>query len=87
MSTLKFTPKTMNTIFGARHSYGITKQCKGMPGFAPEYYDAELGELVVSYKDHKPYWQIFNEPPNIEIEELNEINEKMKLGFVEQDFL
>lgn len=86
MSNITFVPTVMGNLFGRRFALTVVKQCKGMPGFAPEFYEKECGQLVVNYKDLEPFWQFFDEPPNLELNEVLEIYEKLKRGFVEDDF-
>jgi hypothetical protein len=65
----------METIRGTRYAIKLTKEVKGIPGFAPEWKTRNVGE-VVYYFPHgnpKPYLQFFGEPPTLEIEDIKEL--------------
>lgn len=86
MSNLTMNPKVDYTIFGYRYFYEVIKAVKNIPGFAPDTYDVKVCDIVVEYKDEEPYLQFFNEPPILDEYDLKEISEKLKRGFVKDDF-
>lgn len=80
--------KTSHNIRGARYDIVLTKDVKGMPGFAPSVYeDVEICRVCVKFlEDEPPFLQFFTEPPQLEIPEVEEILRLLKRGFVEEDF-
>lgn len=85
--------KAEHNIRGCRYAITLTKEVKGMPGFAPEYYNAVVGDVVVKFLDRldrndgsEPYFQCFKSPPILLPEDIEEILSLMKRGFVESDF-
>ena len=78
---------TFRYIRGTRYDIALTKQVEGMPGFAPEYRDVDVCKICVKYLDGEPpFVQFFNEPPNLEINEVKEILQLLKTGFRKKDF-
>ena len=74
----------MHTIRGTRRAIKIIKECKGLPGFAPDYYDMEVGEVVFNFPHDEEcvYFQPSNNPPNIiEKEDVEQILEIMNRKF------
>lgn len=88
MSKLTFEPKKMGSIRGTRFYYQVIKEVENTPGFAPEFYDIEVCDVVVKFIDgENPYIQFSDDCPNvITIEEMIEITECAKKGFIENDF-
>ena len=88
MSDLEFRPKQMHSIRGTRFYYQVIKEVENTPGFAPTHYDAEVCDVVVKFiDDEPPYVQFSDNCPNvITIEEMEEITEYAKKGFIESDF-
>lgn len=80
--------KTSHNIRGTRYDIEITKDVKGMPGFAPSVYkDVEVCTICVKYlRDEPPFVQFFTKPPDLEIFEVEEILSLLKRGYVESDF-
>ncbi len=87
MSRLKFKPSLMHSIRGTRYCYEVTKKVDNTPGFAPDYYIMEVCDIVVKFTDDIVYFQFSDNCPNvITNEELQEIVDFGKRGFVESDF-
>lgn len=80
--------KTSHNIRGTRYDIELFKDVKGMPGFAPSIYeDVEIGTICVKFLDNEPpFLQFFTKPPNLEIEEVEEIYRLMKRGYKKKDF-
>ena len=80
--------KKERNIRGIRYAITLTKEnIKGMPGFAPDYYDKEVGDVVIKYLDFAPYFQLTDNPPNLEVEDVEEILSLLKSDFKEEEFL
>ena len=81
--------KVSHNIRGSRYDIELTKDVKGMPGFASSVYeDVEVCVICVKFLDDEPpFVQFFAEPPNLEISEVEEILSLLKRGFVKKDFL
>lgn len=87
MSRLKFKPNLIHSIRGTRYCYQVTKKVDNTPGFAPDYYIKEVCDIVVKFIDDIVYFQFSDNCPNmISVEELQEIIDFSKRGFVETDF-
>ena len=88
MSNLTIEPKKMSSIRGTRFYYKVIKEVENTPGFAPEYYDVEVCDIVVKFLDgEQPYIQFSDDCPNIiTIEEMEEITNIAKEGFKEINF-
>lgn len=65
-------------FFGKRDFIEIIKECKSIPGLAPEYYDNEVGQIVESFKDNDEPYLIFDNPPNLNMAEMEIISDIMK---------
>lgn len=81
--------KNLGTIRGTRHSIELTKRVKGIPGFAPEYSDYLVGEVVFNFphNEERVYFQPSNNPPNVwDKEDIEQILEIMNRPFNEDDF-
>ena len=80
----------MHNIRGTRYAIILSKEVKGMPGFAPDYYEYEIGDLVVKFRDdileNGAYLQCHEAPPILDADDLKEILALMERGFVEDDF-
>lgn len=57
----------MYTIRGTRRAIKLNKRFEGSPGFAPEYYYREVGEVVFNFPHDEEhiYFQPSNNPPNV----------------------
>jgi len=73
-------------IRGTRYVIHLSKTVKGWPGFAPESYEATVGDVIVKYDDEIPYFQCHEAPPILSIENIEEIVAIMKRGYIESDF-
>ena len=74
----------MHTIRGTRRAIKLVKEVKGMPGFAPDYYEMEVGEVVFNFPHDEEcvYFQPSNNPPNVvEIKDVEQILEVMNRKF------
>lgn len=80
---------TSHNIRGTRYDIILTKDVKGMPGFAPIVYeDVEVCRICVKFiEGEPPFVQFFGEPPNLEIDEIQEILTLLKVGFRKKDFV
>lgn len=81
--------KILETIRGTRHSIELTKRVKGMPGFAPDYYDLIVGEVVFNFPHDEEcvYFQPSDNPPNVwDKEDVEQILEIMNKPFNKDDF-
>jgi hypothetical protein len=87
MSRLKFKPNLMHSIKGTRYYYEVTKKVDNTPGFAPNYYIMPVCDIVVKFTDDIVYFQFSDVIVNIITnEELQEIVDFAKKGFIESDF-
>lgn len=75
-------------LFGHRHVIEVSKKCKGMPGFAPEYRIVKVGEIVQKFKDDRePYFMPHKDAPNIiTADELLELSERTREEFNEDNY-
>jgi len=65
----------------------LTKRYKGMPGFAPDYHDIEIGRVVVKFRDEEPYFQTGGDTHMVlNIVDIKEISTLLKRGYVKKDF-
>ena len=80
--------ETSHNIRGTRYDIKLSKDVKGMPGFAPSVYeDVEIATICVKFLDNEPpFLQFFTEPPNLEVSEVKEIAKLMKRGYKKKDF-
>lgn len=81
--------KKLGTIRGTRYSIELTKTVKGIPGFAPEYTDYVVGEVIFNFPHGEEcvYFQPDSNPPNVwEKEDIEQILEIMNRTFNEKDF-
>ena len=80
--------RTSHNIRGIRYDIVLTKDVKGMPGFAPSVYeDVEICRICVKFlEDEAPFLQFFTEPPNLEISEVKQILKLLKRGYKKKDF-
>ena len=85
---MKKTYEISHNIRGSRYDIKLTKDVKGMPGFAPSVYeDVEVCTVCTKFLEGEPpFVQFFTEPPNLEIAEIKEIYSLLKRGFVKKDF-
>lgn len=87
---MKEEKKILGTIRGTRCSIELTKEVKGMPGFAPDYLEYIVGEVVFNFPHDEEcvYFQPGDNPPNIlEKEDVEQILEVMNRPFNKGDFL
>lgn len=72
---MKEEKRTMNTIRGVRNSVMFIKTVKGLPGFAPESYDSEVGEVVYNFPHNEKnvYFQAQDNMPILEKEDVEQI--------------
>lgn len=78
----------MHNIRGTRYDIELAKEVKGIPGFAPENREVEVGKVCVKYLDgEEPFLQFFGEPPILEIEDVKEILELLERGYIQEDFI
>ena len=86
MSRLKFKPNLMHSIKGTRYYYEVTKKVDNTC-FAPDYYIMPVCDIVVKFTDDIVYFQFTDVISNIITnEELQEIVDFAKKGFIESDF-
>lgn len=80
--------RNLGTIRGTRHSIEFIKRVKGIPGFAPEYRDYLVGEVVYNFPHGEEcvYFQPDDNPPILEKEDMEQILEAMNRPFNEEDF-
>lgn len=81
--------KIMGTIRGDRCSIELTKTVKGIPGFAPEYSNYVVGEVVFNFPHDKEcvYFQPSNNQPNVwDKEDIEQILEIMNRPFNKEEF-
>lgn len=80
--------EAMGTIRGTRYAVKLTKTVKGMPGFAPEYREVEVCDVVFKFPhgDGETYIQFKNNPPILEQTDIEQILEIMSREFKAQDF-
>lgn len=86
---MKEIKKNLGTIRGTRHSIELIKRVKGMPGFAPDYYDLIVGEVVFNFPHDEEcvYFQPDSNPPNVwEKEDIEQILEIMGRPFNKEDW-
>ena len=81
--------KVSHNIRGTRFDIELTKDVKGMPGFAPSVYeDVPIATICTKFLDDEPpFLQFFDEPPNLEISEVAEILKLMRRGYKKKDFI
>jgi len=75
-------------IRGCRYAIKLTKRYKGIPGFAPEYHNIHIGDVVVKFLDgESPYFQTSDSTHIVlQREDIEEIKELMDIGFIEEQF-
>jgi hypothetical protein len=78
----------MESIRGTRYAIELTKRVQGMPGFAPEYRDIKVCEVVFKFPhgDGKTYVQFEENPPNLDKEDIEQILEVIDREFDESKF-
>lgn len=78
----------MHTIRGDRRAIKLVKECKNIPGFAPEYYDVEVGDVVFNFPHNEDcvYFQPADSPPILEKEDVEQILEIMNRRFNPEDW-
>jgi hypothetical protein len=85
---MKEEKKSLGTIRGTRRSIELTKRIKGMPGFAPEYIDSVIGEVVFNFPHDEKcvYLQLEDGCPILDKEDLEYILEVMGREHNEKDY-
>lgn len=80
--------RIMGSIRGTRHSIELVKRVKGMPGFAPEYRDYVVGEVVFNFPHNEEcvYLQLEDNVPILEKEDVKHILEIMNRKFNKKDW-
>ena len=78
----------MESIRGTRYAIELTKRVKGTPGFAPEYRDRKVCEVVFKFPhgDGETYVQFAENPPNLDKEDIEQILEVIGREFDESKF-
>lgn len=78
----------MESIRGTRYAITLIKRVKGMPGFAPEYRDRKVCDVVFKfpYGDGETYVQFEENPPNLDKEDVKQILETIDEEFDENKF-
>jgi hypothetical protein len=78
----------MYSIRGTRRAIKLTKEVKGMSGFAPEYRNIEVGEVVFNFPHDEKcvYFQPSDNPPILEKEDIEKILEVMERKFNKNDW-
>lgn len=82
---MKETYDKLHTIRGTRYAIKLEKRVKGMPGFAPEYRDIEVGDVVFKFPhgDGETYLQLEENPPILEKKDIEQILEIFNRDFDE----
>lgn len=82
---MKETYEKMGTIRGTRYAIKLEKRVKGMPGFAPEYRDTDVCDVVFKfpYGEGDPYVQFEENPPILDTKDIEQILEILKREFDE----
>ena len=79
--------KIENSIRGDFHRISLTKRYKGMPGFAPDYHDIVIGDIVVMFRDEEPYFQTSSDTFKVlQLEDIIEIKDLLERGYMQEDF-
>jgi len=78
----------MSTIRGTRYAIELTKRVKGIPGFAPEYRDRKVCDVVFRFPhgDGETYVQFTESPPVLDFSDVKQILETFEEPFVEDNF-
>lgn len=77
---MKETYEKEETIRGTRYAIKLEKRVKGMPGFAPDYYDRDVCDIVFKFPhgDGTPYVQFADNPPILDIEDIKQIKKLLE---------
>ena len=63
---LNFSFEASYNLFGQRAMMKVTKRCRNIPGFAPEYYTSAVCEIVINnFKGDSFYFQFHDSPPTM----------------------
>ena len=78
----------MSTIRGTRYAIKLTKEVKGIPGFAPEYRTYNVCDIVFKfpYEDSEPYVQFFESSPTLDVKDIEQITDLLKSEFEESKY-
>lgn len=85
---MKETYEVMHTIRGTRYAIKLEKRVKGIPGFAPEYKDKDVCDVVFNFPhgEEARYIQFTDNPPILEKEDVEQILTVMNREFKEEDW-
>jgi hypothetical protein len=85
---MKETYEKMGTIRGIRYAIKLEKRVKGMPGFAPEYRDEDVCDIVFKFPHdaEEPYVQFAENPPILTPKDIQQIQDLLINGFDENKF-
>lgn len=75
---MKEEKKLQYTIRGDRHYIELEKRYKGMPGFAPEYYDKIIGSVVFNFPHDEENVYFQSSDLNYDVLEKEDIINKIK---------
>jgi|CXWL01.1.fsa_nt_gi hypothetical protein len=77
---MKETYEKMGTIRGTRYAIKLTKDVKGMPGFAPDYSERDVCDVVFKFPhgEGTPYVQFSENPPILELTDINQIKKLLE---------
>lgn len=76
------------SIRGTRYAVRLVKRVKGMPGFAPDYRDRVVCDVVFKFPhgEGETYVQFEDNPPILEKSDVEQILEVIKRDFDESKF-
>lgn len=82
------TYEKQETIRGTRFAIKLEKRVKGIPGFAPEYRDREVCDVVFKFPhgDGETYVQFKENPPILDKADIEQILEIINRDFDESKF-
>lgn len=78
----------MSTIRGTRYAIELIKRVKGMPGFAPEYRERKVCDIVFNFPhgDGETYVQFEENPPILNERDIKQILESINEPFDKEKF-
>lgn len=76
----------MGTIRGTRYAIKLVKRVAGWPGFAPEYRDREVCDIVFRFPHDapEPYVQFSDAVPILDAQDIKQISSILKRVFDEK---
>lgn len=85
---MKETYEKQGTIRGTRYAIKLEKEVKGMPGFAPDYVDRDVCDVVFKFPhgDGETYVQFSDNPPILDKSDIEKILEIIDRKFDERKF-